>query len=257
MSTRLHDLFQLKRKNVLSIYCTAGFPELESTLKVLQALQLYGADMIEIGIPFSDPLADGPVIQNSSAIALQNGMSLEKLFEQLKNFRNKISIPIILMGYLNPVLQFGFEKFCRRASEIGIDGLIIPDLPGIEFEKTYGAIIHQNKLEFIFLITPETSDQRIRRLDDLSSGFLYAVTESATTGNENKTFHAMNFLQHLSTMNLKNPVLAGFGIYDKNSFNKVCACTNGAIIGSAFIKSLHSAKTIDLDTARFLKSIVN
>ncbi len=250
-------LFQIKSKNILSVYCTAGFPELDSILKVMSSLQFNGADMIEIGMPFSDPLADGPVIQNSSAVALQNGMTIEKLFEQLQNMRQKIDIPVVLMGYLNPILQFGFENFCIQAKAVGIDGLIIPDLPDIEFERTYRAIIHQNKLEFIFLVTPETSEKRIRRLDELSSGFLYAVTESGTTGGENKKLNALNFLKRLQAMSLKNPVLAGFGIYDKKSFNEVCRFTSGAIIGSAYIKALRSDETIDSDTERFLQSIVN
>ncbi len=254
---RLKKLFQDKMKDVLNIYCTAGFPTFDSTLKVMGSLQLHGADMIEIGMPFSDPLADGPVIQNSSAIALHNGMTIEKLFEQLQNMRQKIDIPVVLMGYLNPILQFGFENFCIQAKALGIDGLIIPDLPEIEFERTYRAIIHQNKLDFIFLITPETSEERIRRLDELSSGFLYAVTESGTTGSENKKLNAMNFLKRLQAMGLKNPVLAGFGIYDKKSFKEVCSFTNGAIIGSAYIKVLKNEETIDSDTERFLQSIVN
>lgn len=254
---RLKKLFQDKMKDVLNIYCTAGFPTIDSTLKVMGSLQSHGADMIEIGMPFSDPLADGPVIQNSSAIALQNGMTIEKLFEQLQNMRQKIDIPVVLMGYLNPILQFGFENFCIQAKAVGIDGLIIPDLPDIEFERTYRAIIQQNKLDFIFLITPETSEERIRRLDELSSGFLYAVTESGTTGSENKKLDAMNFLKRLQAMGLKNPVLAGFGIYDKKSFKEVCSFTNGAIIGSAYIKVLKNEEIIDSDTERFLQSIVN
>ena len=254
---RLKKLFQDKMKDVLNIYCTAGFPTFDSTLKVMGSLQLHGADMIEIGMPFSDPLADGPVIQNSSAIALHNGMTIEKLFEQLQNMRQKIDIPVVLMGYLNPILQFGFENFCIQAKALGIDGLIIPDLPEIEFERTYRAIIHQNKLDFTFLITPETSEERNRRLDELSSGFLYAVTESGTTGSENKKLNAMNFLKRLQAMGLKNPVLAGFGIHDKKSFKEVCSFTNGAIIGSAYIKVLKNEETIDSDTERFLQSIVN
>ncbi|MEO7209421.1 MAG: tryptophan synthase subunit alpha [Chitinophagaceae bacterium] len=257
MPMRLKKLFQDKMKDILNIYCTAGFPTLDSTLKVMGSLQLNGADLIEIGMPFSDPLADGPVIQNSSAVALQNGMTIEILFEQLQNMRKKIDIPVVLMGYLNPILQFGFENFCIHAKAVGIDGLIIPDLPDIEFERTYRAIIQQNKLEFIFLVTPETSEERIRKLDELSSGFLYAVTESGTTGSENKKLNAMNFLERLQGMNLKNPVLAGFGIHDKNSFNEVCRFTNGAIIGSAYIKALKTDETIDSDTEHFLQSIVN
>src|SRR5258705_6792474 len=180
---RIQELFNNKKSNVLNVYCTAGYPKLDSTLSVMKALQQYGADIIELGMPYSDPLADGPVIQHSSSIALANGMTIKKLFEQLKDFRKEISIPVILMGYMNPVLQYGFEKFCADAKAVGIDGLILPDLPEHEFETEYGAIIEKYGLDFIFLVTPETSEARVRQLDGLSTGFLYAVSSSSTTGN--------------------------------------------------------------------------
>src|SRR5688572_17224766 len=181
---RLVNLFNTKRNRILNVYCTAGYPFADSTLEVMRALQDSGADMIEVGMPYSDPLADGPVIQASSAKAISNGMTMQKLFYDLENFRNEISIPVILMGYMNPVLQFGFENFCRESAARGIDGLILPDLPMYEFEMEYSSILNKYGLKFIFLVTPETSDERVRKLDDLSTGFLYAVSSSSTTGNE-------------------------------------------------------------------------
>src|SRR6185436_8211348 len=177
----IKNIFKTK-KNILNVYCTAGYPEQDSTLSIMKALQQYGADIIELGMPYSDPLADGPVIQHSSSIALQNGMTIKKLFEQLKDFRKKISVAVILMGYMNPVLQYGFEKFCADAANVGIDGLILPDLPEYEFEAEYGTIIKKYELDFIFLVTPETSEERVKKLDKLSTGFLYAVSSSSTTG---------------------------------------------------------------------------
>src|SRR5690606_26865016 len=174
--SRIQELFKRKQNDILNVYCTAGYPRLDSTLKLMRALQDHGADMIEIGMPYSDPLADGPVIQESSTQALQNGMTLKILFSQLKDCRKTIHLPLILMGYMNTVLQYGFEKFCADAKEVGIDGLILPDLPPYEFESEYGAIIKKYGLDFIFLVTPETPEHRIKQLDRLSSGFLYAVS---------------------------------------------------------------------------------
>src|SRR3989337_2768376 len=190
--SRVAELFKRKNKRILNIYCTAGYPRLDSTLKIMKALQDNGADIIELGMPYSDPLADGPVIQASSTIAIANGMTVKKLFEQLKGFRESIqqadsgglTIPVILMGYMNPVLQYGFEKFCADAAAVGIDALILPDLPEYEFETEYGAIIKKYGLDFIFLVTPETSEERIKKLDELSTGFLYAVSSSSTTGKQ-------------------------------------------------------------------------
>jgi tryptophan synthase alpha chain len=169
--SRIKKIFKSNSKNILNVYCTAGYPQLNSTLEVMKALEKNGADIIELGMPYSDPLADGPVIQQSSSIALANGMTIKLLFEQLTNFRNEINVPVVLMGYMNPVLQYGFENFCRDAAAVGIDGLILPDLPQYEFETEYGAIIKKYELDFIFLVTPETSDERIKELDNLSSGF--------------------------------------------------------------------------------------
>lgn len=238
------------------MYCTAGYPHLESTLEIMKALQDNGADIIELGMPYSDPLADGPVIQHSSSIALANGMTIKKLFEQLKNFRTEVSLPVVLMGYMNPVLQYGFEKFCADAASVGIDGLILPDLPEYEFETVYGPVIRKYNLDFIFLVTPETSEERVRKLDSLGSGFLYAVSSSSTTGGEKSKAVSEEYLLRLKSMGLKNPVLVGFGIKDKASFDAVCRITDGAIIGSAFIKALENSTDVNASTKDFLSSLL-
>jgi tryptophan synthase alpha chain len=254
--SRIDQLFKKKQKEILNVYCTAGFPHLDSTLDVMQALQDSGADLIELGMPYSDPLADGPVIQSSSAKALQNGMSIAVLFEQLKDLRNKIQVPVVLMGYINPLLQYGFEKFCAKAAAVGIDGLIIPDIPMYEFEQEYGVIIDKYGLDFTFLVTPETSEDRIKKLDSLSSGFLYAVSSSSLTGSD-KDFSVMeSYLQKFNTLDLKNPVLVGFGIKDKQTFKTACQFTNGAIIGSAYIKALENGSDIQQTTKAFIQSII-
>lgn len=221
----------------------------------MKALEQNGADIIELGMPYSDPLADGPVIQQSNAVALANGMTIRKLFEQLQDFRSAISIPVVLMGYMNPVLQYGFEQFCTDAATAGIDGLILPDLPAYEFGTVYGPIIKQHGLDFIFLVTPETPAERIYKLDNLSSGFLYAVTSSSTTGSGKEQDGVINYLQRLHAMNLKNPVLAGFGLRDKAGVDTVCQHAAGAIIGSAYIKALENNGNIHAATRAFLSSI--
>lgn len=250
--SRLQKLFSMKNRNVLNVYCTAGYPELNSTLTVMKSLEENGVDIIELGMPYSDPLADGPVIQASGSKALNNGMTISVLFEQLKELRKEINVPVILMGYMNPVLQYGFEKFCSNAAALGVDGLILPDLPEFEFESEYGDIIKKYGLDFIFLVTPETSEQRVRKLDALSSGFLYAVSSSATTGSD-KDFNAVEkYLQRLQSMQLKNPVLVGFGIKDKETFESACRYANGAIIGTAFIKELEKGEEIDSTIKTFI-----
>ena len=254
--TRIKNLFAKKHTKVLNVYCTAGYPYLNSTLTVIKTLQDNGADLIELGMPYSDPLADGPVIQASGSNALENGMTIEVLFKQLADFRKDITVPVILMGYMNPVLQYGFEKFCADAVKVGIDGLILPDLPEFEFETEYGAIIKKYGLDFIFLVTPETSEERIKKLDALSSGFLYAVSSSATTGKDKDFAAVEKYLQRLQSMQLKNPVLVGFGIKDKATFESACKYANGAIIGSAYIKMLEQANNIEEVTKDFLKKIV-
>jgi tryptophan synthase alpha chain len=260
---RIKSLFANKKERVLNVYCTAGFPHLNSTLEVIRSLQKNGADLVEIGMPYSDPLADGPVIQHSSSIALANGMTMKKLFEQLSNLRKSPadggvgeSFPIILMGYMNPVLQYGFEKFCSDAAAVGVDGLILPDLPEYEFETEYGSIIHKYSLDFIFLVTPETSEDRLRKLDSLSSGFLYAVSSSSTTGSEKNMTDVTAYLQKLQTMKLKNPVLVGFGIKDKATFTAAAQYTNGAIIGTAYIKALENAADVETATRNFLQEVL-
>jgi len=255
--TRIKNLFESKRNRVLNVYCTAGYPELDSTLIVMKALQSNGADLIELGMPYSDPLADGPVIQKSSGIALANGMTIEKLFLQLEHFRRDIKVPVILMGYLNPVLQYGFEKFCADAADVGVDGLILPDLPEFEFETVYGPIIKKYELDFIFLVTPETSEERVKKLDNLSSGFLYGVSSSSTTGSDKQMQSVEEYLKRLQSYGLKNPVLVGFGIRDKASFETACAYSNGAIIGTAYIKSLEHASDINAVTESFLKGVLS
>jgi tryptophan synthase alpha chain len=253
--SRLQGLFKNKNNNILNVYCTAGYPQLNSTIEVMKALEKNGADIIELGMPYSDPLADGPVIQQSSSVALANGMTIKKLFEQSKELRKEISIPVLLMGYMNPILQYGFEKFCADAASVGVDGLILPDLPEHEFETEYGAIIKKHELDFIFLVTPETSETRIKKLDSLSSGFLYAVSSSSTTGKDKNMQDVTNYLQKLRNLKLKNPVLVGFGIKDKTTFNTACANANGAIIGTAYIKALANGGNIGDITRDFLHSI--
>ncbi|MBK5270913.1 MAG: tryptophan synthase subunit alpha [Bacteroidia bacterium] len=255
--SRLKDLFKKKTNQVLNVYCTAGYPQLESTLEVMKALQENGADIIELGIPYSDPLADGPIIQASSTRAIANGMTIRKLFEQLKDLRKTISVPVILMGNMNPVLQYGFEKFCSDAAAVGIDGLILPDLPEYEFETEYGEIIKKYGLNFIFLVTPETSGERIRKLDDLSSGFLYAVSSSSTTGSDKNLNDVTAYLQRLKKMSLKNPIMVGFGIKDKQSFQTACQNADGAIIGSAYIQALEHDENVNAATKSFLSSILH
>jgi len=216
--TRLKKLFNTKLSKVLNVYCTAGYPTLDSTLPIIAALEKNGADLVELGMPYSDPLADGPVIQESGARALENGMSIEVLFDQLKSLRDTSNIPVVLMGYMNPVLQYGFEKFCAAAAAVGVDGLILPDMPAYEFEATYGAIVKKHGLDFIFLVTPETPTERIVYLDSLSSGFLYAVSASATTGSALNFDAVDTYLQKLKQMHLNNPILVGFGVKDAASF---------------------------------------
>lgn len=254
--SRISELFAKKKNRILNIYCTAGFPAIDDTVKVMQALEKNGADMIELGMPYSDPLADGPVIQHSSSIAIANGMTISRLFEQLKDFRKQVNVPVLLMGYMNPVLQYGFEKFCRDAAAVGIDGLILPDLPMYEFETEYGAIIKKYKLDFIFLVTPETSPERIKKLDSLSSGFLYAVSSSSTTGHDKNMDVAEKYLQKLSDMSLGNPVLVGFGIKDRPSFEAACRHANGAIIGTAFIKALETNPSVENSVKAFMDKIL-
>jgi tryptophan synthase alpha chain len=258
--SRIKDLFAKKKKNVLSIYCTAGYPRLDSTLEVMKALQDNGADMIELGMPYSDPLADGPVIQVSNGKALANGMTIDTLFDQLKGFRSSIRVPVLLMGYMNPALQYGFERFCAAAAALGVDGLILPDLPIYEYETEYGAIIRKYGLDFVFLVTPETSPERIRQVDALSTGFLYAVSSSSTTGKNKDLNEQQEYFKRLEGMGLKNAVLVGFSIRDRASFEAACLHTNGAIIGTAYIRALENVGAatgaVEAATREFLSGII-
>ncbi|TRZ77476.1 MAG: tryptophan synthase subunit alpha [Chitinophagaceae bacterium] len=254
--SRLSTLFDQQKSKVLNVYCTAGYPHLQSTMEVMESLQKNGANIIELGMPYSDPLADGEVIQQSSHIALENGMTISVLFEQLKDMRNTIHIPVVLMGYLNPILQYGIEAFCQKAQEVGIDGFILPDLPQFEYKNQYQALFQQYGLDFIFLVTPETKEDRVLKLDSLSSGFLYAVSSSATTGKDTDFNKVAEYLQKLQALSLKNPLLVGFGIKDKASFEAVNKYAQGAIIGSAYIKALSKGDSIEDTTKNFLKQVL-
>ncbi|MEH6765442.1 MAG: tryptophan synthase subunit alpha [Aequorivita antarctica] len=228
-----------ENKKLLSIYFTAGYPKLDDTVEILQQLEKNGVDMVEIGLPFSDPLADGPTIQESSQEALKNGMTTDLLFQQLKDVRNTVSIPLIIMGYFNPVLQFGVENFCKKCAEVGIDGLILPDLPLAEYEEHYAEIFKKYGLLNIFLITPQTSVERIRQIDNASEGFIYMVSSANVTGSsEGFGKEQENYFERIASLKLNNPLIVGFGIQDSKTFSQATLHTNGAIIGSAFIKML-------------------
>lgn len=242
---KIDQLFATKQNNILSVYFTAGFPQLNSTLSVLEALQAKGVDMVEIGVPFSDPLADGPVIQQSSHVAIQNGMNLRLLFSQLKDVRERIHIPLVLMTYFNPVLVFGFEEFCKQCAEVGIDGLIIPDLPFAEYEQTYKAITDKYGLHMAMLITPQTSEARIRQIDDLTNGFIYMVSSASTTGAKDRfSEEQIGYFERINALKLKNPRLIGFGISNNTTLQSAFSHARGAIVGSKYVQLLGSEATI-------------
>ena len=253
---RINKLFEQKSSNILSIYFTAGHPLLDDTVTIIETLDKAGVDMIEVGMPFSDPVADGPTIQHSSLIALKNGMSVKKLFEQLNGIREKTAMPIILMGYLNPVLQFGIEKFCEKCNQVGIDGLILPDLPPEIYLDKYKKIFVENNLINIFLVTPQTSDERIKYLDSQESGFLYVVSSSSTTGakKEFQTYQ-IDYFERLNKLKLKNPKIIGFGISNCDGFTEACKYANGAIIGSAFVKALEEKNSLNENIMNFIGSV--
>jgi tryptophan synthase alpha chain len=253
---RLQQLFQNKKENILSIYFTAGYPEVGATLRIAEALEKAGADFLEIGFPYSDPLADGPVLQNSSQVAIENGMTLQVLFEQLKELRSRVSIPILLMGYVNPMLQFGVANFCKAAADAGIDGVIVPDLPLYEYEELYKDEFIKNGLSNIFLVTPQTSPERIKKIDDLSNGFIYLLSSSSTTGRALDVSDAIgDYYKKVKAMNLKNPLIIGFGISDATSFKRASLYANGAIVGSAFVKTLDNKEDYLSHIPEFIRKI--
>ena|SRR5665213_418450 len=254
-ANRLNQLFDTKKGNLLSVYYTAGYPELNTTLDIAEALEKSGVDFLEIGFPYSDPVADGPTIQHSSEKALENGMTLHLLFDQLKYLRKRINIPILLMGYVNPIVQFGVEDFCKKATEVGVDGVIVPDLPMYEYEALYSRYFIDNNLSNIFLVTPQTSVERIRRIDELSSSFIYLLSSSSITGgNLQVSANIEDYYKRVKAMQLKNPAIIGFGISDNASFKKACEYASGAIVGSAFVKLLGNENYLE-KIPGFVKSI--
>jgi tryptophan synthase alpha chain len=253
---RIEGLFKAKRKNVLSVFYTAGFPSLHDTVLIAQQLEKSGVDLIEIGIPFSDPIADGPTIQQSNKVALGNGMTVKLLLEQVREIRKTVSLPIILMGYLNPVLQYGLEKFCTEASASGVDGLILPDMPMEEYASEYKSLMDSLNLYCTFLISPTTSESRIRNIDEVSSGFIYAVSSSSTTGAKSDfTNEQTTYFNKLKSLPLKNPFLIGFGISTHDAFSTACQYGSGAIVGSAFINLLRESKDLTVDIPAFVQSL--
>ncbi|APY10118.1 tryptophan synthase subunit alpha [Seonamhaeicola sp. S2-3] len=243
-------------KKILSIYFTAGYPNLDDTVNIIQDLEKSGVDLIEIGLPFSDPLADGPTIQASSTQALKNGMTTEVLFNQLKDIRQSVNIPLIIMGYFNPMLQYGVEAFCEKCAEIGIDGLIIPDLPVDVYHEEYQATFEKYGLINVFLITPQTSDERIRFIDSVSNGFIYMVSSASTTGAKSGFGDEQTkYFERINNLNLKNPQIVGFGISNNDTFTAATKYAKGAIIGSAFVKYIANEGTKHID--KFVDTILN
>ncbi len=224
---------------LLSIYFTAGYPQIDSTIDIAAALEKAGADFLEIGFPYSDPVADGPTIQHSSEVALKNGMTLNVLFDQLKELRNRVSIPVFLMGYVNPVIQFGVENFCKACKEVGVNGTIIPDLPMYEYEDLYQGIFEENNVSNVFLVTPQTSSERVKKIDSLSTSFIYLLSSNATTGTKlDVQEQSESYFKRIKDMDLKNPLIIGFGIHNRDTFGKATQYANGAIVGTAFVKLL-------------------
>lgn len=253
---RIDRVFE-RRDNILNIYFTAGFPLLEDTLRIASALETSGADILEIGIPFSDPLADGPTIQDSSQIALANGMTIQRLFEQLANLRKEVTVPVLLMGYINPILQYGIEAFCEKCAEVGVDGVIVPDLPMQEYLDNYQDSFALKGIHNIFLISPNTSKERIRLIDEKSGGFIYMVSSSSITGAKSKVGDGqLDYFKRINDMNLKHPRLIGFGISNKETFDIACQYASGAIIGSAFINQLKEDAS-DEAIQKFISTIKN
>lgn len=243
-----------ENKKLLSIYFTAGFPKLNDTKSIIENLEKSGVDMIEIGLPFSDPLADGPTIQASSTKALENGMTTEVLFNQLRAIRKTVSIPLLIMGYFNPILQYGVEKFCKKCAALGIDGLIIPDLPVKEYTENFKPIFEKYELINVFLITPQTSNERIKFIDEISNGFIYMVSSASVTGSQNSFgIEQQNYFKRIASKQLKSPQIVGFGISNAETFQQATSKAKGAIIGSAFVKHLEENGTNSLE--KFIKGI--
>ena len=258
MKNRIKELLSTRKSGILSMYYTAGFPSLGDTTTIAESLASSGADIIEIGIPYSDPVADGPTIQASNTVALKNGMRLSMLIEQVKQIRQRINIPIILMGYINPVLQYGIEKFAKDAADAGVDGVILPDMPMDEYLDHYKAIFDSVNLTNTFLISPTTSDERIRKIDAVTDGFIYAVSASSITGAKGKFENAqIDYFDRLKKMQLKNPYLIGFGISNRDTFATASKYGAGAIVGSAFVDLLKNSKNLSDDIATFVRSLKN
>lgn len=256
MKNRITELFKRKKENILNVYYTAGFPGLTDTVRIAEALEQAGADIIEIGIPFSDPVADGPTIQASNKAALDQGMTLKLLLGQLREIRQKVSVPIILMGYINPVMQYGVEKFARDISAIGVDGVILPDLPLHEFEELYKDLFDSVNLCNTFLISPTTSEDRIRKIDGVTEGFIYAVSASSITGAKGDfSPEQLAYFERLKKLQLRNPFLIGFGISNRETFMTAAKYSSGAIVGSAFINLLKDSKDLPGDIKRFVQSL--
>jgi tryptophan synthase alpha chain len=247
MNNRIDQLFASKQKNILSIFFTAGYPSLEDTEEIILQLDQSGVDLIEIGFPFSDPLADGPTIQQSNQVAIANGMTVEKLFSQLENIRSKTAIPIILMGYLNPVAQYGESRFIKKCAAVGVDGILIPDMPLGYYEKHFQAHCEEHNVHNVLMITPETSRARVQLIAEKSKGFIYVVSSNSITGAKSAENNATNdYLEQLSSIALSKPKLVGFGIHDNKSFQNVCKWAEGGIIGSAFIRALSENQSASL-----------
>lgn len=256
MRNRIKELLSSRKNGILSIYYTAGFPSLTATSSIAESLAAAGADIIEIGIPYSDPVADGPTIQASNTVALKNGMKLSMLIEQVQEIRSKVDIPIILMGYINPVLQYGIERFVNDASAAGVDGVILPDLPMDEYLTHYKQLFESANLTNTFLISPTTSEERIRKIDAVTDGFIYAVSASSITGAKGKfEKHQLDYFDRLNKMKLKNPYLIGFGISNHETFATASKYGAGAIVGSAFVDLLQKSKDLKTDITRFVHSL--
>lgn len=255
---RIEKLFIDKPNRVLNVYFTAGYPTLDDTMTIIKALEKSGADLVEIGMPYSDPIADGETIQQSNGVALYNGMSIKVLFEQLKELRSLVNLPVVLMGYINPIVQFGMEEFCQKCQEVGVDGLILPDLPMFEYLEVYKPIFEKYGLLNTFLITPQTAEKRIREIDENTKGFIYIVSSASTTGAKTGISRVQEaYFQRIKAMGLKNPTLIGFGISDKETFEKATANSNGAIIGSAFIKAISQEGGLEENISTFIKGIID